>query len=142
MFPEAVEVTGAPLKGVDVDMNDCPDSVQTLAAVALFAKGATRVRNVKNLRVKETDRIGAIAKECAKLGAHVDETEDGFALTPPASVGSAEIETYRDHRMAMSFAVAALAAPGVVLCDPECVSKSYPGFFEHLESLGVTLRRC
>jgi 3-phosphoshikimate 1-carboxyvinyltransferase len=106
MFPEAIEVTGnGPLKGVDVDMNDCPDSVQTLAAVALFAKGVTRVRNVKNLRVKETDRIAAIAKECAKLGANVDEMEDGFALTPPAKVGSAEIETYKDHRMAMSFAV-------------------------------------
>jgi 3-phosphoshikimate 1-carboxyvinyltransferase len=142
MFPEAIEVTGnGPLKGVDVDMNDCPDSVQTLAAVALFAKGVTRVRNVKNLRVKETDRISAIAKECAKLGANVDEMEDGFALTPPAKVGSAEIETYKDHRMAMSFAVAAVAAPGILIKDPDCVSKSFPGFFEQLGTLGIKARR-
>jgi 3-phosphoshikimate 1-carboxyvinyltransferase len=142
MFPEAIEVTGnGPLKGVDVDMNDCPDSVQTLAAVALFAKGVTRVRNVKNLRVKETDRIAAIAKECAKLGANVDEMEDGFALTPPAKVGSAEIETYKDHRMAMSFAVAAVAAPGILIKDPDCVSKSFPGFFEQLGTLGIKARR-
>jgi 3-phosphoshikimate 1-carboxyvinyltransferase len=142
MFPEAIEVTGkGPLMGVDVDMNDCPDSVQTLAAVALFAKGVTRVRNVKNLRVKETDRIAAIAKECAKLGANVDEMEDGFALTPPAKVGSAEIETYKDHRMAMSFAVAAVAAPGILIKDPDCVSKSFPGFFEQLGTLGIKARR-
>jgi len=142
MFPEAIEVTGAaPLKGVDVDMNDCPDSVQTLAAVALFAKGVTRVRNVKNLRVKETDRIAAIAKECGKLGAHVDEMEDGFALTPPSKVGAAEIDTYKDHRMAMSFAVAAVAAPGIIIKDPDCVSKSFPGFFEQLGTLGIKARR-
>lgn len=142
MFPEAIEVTGnGPLKGVDVDMNDCPDSVQTLAAVALFAKGVTRVRNVKNLRVKETDRIAAIAAECGKLGASVDQMEDGFALTPPKKVGSAEIDTYKDHRMAMSFAVAAVAAPGIVIKDPDCVSKSFPGFFEQLGTLGIKARR-
>ncbi|HVR83295.1 MAG TPA: 3-phosphoshikimate 1-carboxyvinyltransferase [Planctomycetota bacterium] len=141
MFPEAIEVTGAALRGVDVDMNDCPDSVQTLAAVALFAKGVTRVRNVKNLRVKETDRIAAIAKECGKLGAHVDEMEDGFALTPPQKISSAEIDTYKDHRMAMSFAVVAVAAPGIVIRDPDCVSKSFPGFFEQLGTLGIKARR-
>src|SRR5436190_9688086 len=130
MFPEAIEVTGGRLKGVDVDMNDCPDSVQTLACVALFATGPTRVRNVKNLRVKETDRIAAIVKECGKLRAQVDATEDGFTLTPPSNVGAAEIDTYKDHRVAMSFAVAAVAVPGIVIRDPECVSKSFPGFFE------------
>ncbi len=141
MGPDFIELTGAPMKGVDVDMNNCPDSAQTLAAVALFAKGPTRVRNVKNLRVKETDRIAAIAKECGKLGAEVEEGTDGFTLTPPARVLPAEIDTYRDHRMAMSFAVAATAAPGVVIRDPECVSKSFPGFFEKLESLGLKLQR-
>lgn len=141
MLPDAIEVTGGKLQGVDVDMNDCPDSVQTLACVALFARGTTRVRNVKNLRVKETDRLAAIAKECAKLGAQVDQMEDGFTLTPPARVGAAEIETYRDHRMAMSFAVAAVAAPGIVICDPECVSKSFPGFFELLGTHGIKVRR-
>ena len=141
MFPEAIEVSGGKLRGVDVDMNDCPDSVQTLACVALFAKGPTRVRNVKNLRVKETDRIAAIVKECGKLGAQVDATDDGFTLTPPAKVGAAEIETYKDHRVAMSFAVAAVAAPGIVIRDPECVSKSFPGFFEQLGTLGIKARR-
>jgi 3-phosphoshikimate 1-carboxyvinyltransferase len=141
MFPEAVEVTGGPLKGVDVDMNDCPDSVQTLAAVAMFAKGSTRVRNVKNLRVKETDRIAAIAKECSKLGAVVEEKEDGFVLTPPLKVGSGEIETYKDHRMAMSFAVVGVAVPGILIKDPDVVSKSFPGFFEQLGTLGIKARR-
>jgi 3-phosphoshikimate 1-carboxyvinyltransferase len=138
---DSIEVRGAPLRGVDVDMNDMPDSVQTLACVALFAKGPTRVRNVRNLRVKETDRIAAVKREAEKLGARVEEHEDGFTLTPPARILPAEIDTYRDHRMAMSFAVAAVAAPGIVIRDPECVSKSFPGFFELLESLGVRVRR-
>jgi 3-phosphoshikimate 1-carboxyvinyltransferase len=139
--PESILLKGGPLRGVDVDMNDCPDSVQTLAAVALFAKGPTRVRNVPNLRVKETDRIAAIATECEKLGARVDQHADGFTLTPPSQVGAAEIETYRDHRMAMSFSVAAAARPGIILRDPECVSKSFPGYFELLESLGLRIHR-
>jgi len=71
----------------------------------------------------------------------VDEMEDGFALTPPAKVGAAEIETYRDHRMAMSFAVAAVASPGILIKDPDCVSKSFPGFFEQLGTLGIKARR-
>jgi 3-phosphoshikimate 1-carboxyvinyltransferase len=138
---DAIEVAGGALRGVDVDMNDMPDSVQTLACAALFAQGPTRVRNVGNLRVKETDRIAALAKELAKLGARVEEAPDGFTMTPPARVGGAEIETYKDHRMAMSFAVAAAAAPGIVIRDPEVVSKSFPGFFELLEFQGVKLRR-
>jgi len=139
--PDAIELRGGPLRGVDVDMNDCPDSVQTLAAVALFAKGGTRVRNVRNLRVKETDRLAAIAKELTKLGAKVKEEEDGFTMVPPAHVKPAQISTYRDHRMAMSFAVAGVAAPGIVIRDGECVSKSFPAFWDQLESLGVKLRR-
>jgi 3-phosphoshikimate 1-carboxyvinyltransferase len=139
--PDSIEVTGGSLKGVDVDMNDCPDSVQTLACVALFAKGATRVRNVRNLRVKETDRIAAIRKEAFKLGAQVDEADDGFTITPPVKVLPGEIDTYRDHRMAMSFAVASVGASGIVIRDPECVSKSFPGFFEQLELLGVRVVR-
>jgi 3-phosphoshikimate 1-carboxyvinyltransferase len=139
--PDWIEVKGGPLRGVDVDMNDCPDSVQTLACVALFAKGGTRVRNVRNLRVKETDRIAALAAELAKLGAKVKEEPDGLTVVPPAKPRPAAIETYRDHRMAMSFAVAAMAAPGIVIRDPDCVSKSFPGFFETLETLGTRLRR-
>jgi 3-phosphoshikimate 1-carboxyvinyltransferase len=136
-----IEVRGGALRGVDVDMNDMPDSVQTLACAALFAKGKTRVRNVKNLRVKETDRLRALAKELGKLGARVEEAEDGFTMHPPARLRPAEIETYKDHRMAMSFAVAAAAAPGIVIRDPACVSKSFPGFFEVLESQGVRVSR-
>lgn len=138
---DSIEVRGGPLRGVDVDMNDMPDSVQTLACLALFAQGATRVRRVANLRVKETDRIAAIAREAAKLGARVEEGPDGFTLYPPAHLKPAEIDTYKDHRMAMSFAVAAVAAPGIVIRDPECVSKSFPGFFEMLEAQGVRVRR-
>jgi 3-phosphoshikimate 1-carboxyvinyltransferase len=136
-----IEVTGKPLRGVDVDMNDCPDSAQTLACVALFAKGGTRVRNVRNLRVKETDRISALVKELGKLGAKVKEEADGFLVVPPAAFKAAEIDTYKDHRMAMSFAVAATALPGVVIRDPECVSKSYPFFFEQLEAQGLRVVR-
>jgi 3-phosphoshikimate 1-carboxyvinyltransferase len=136
-----IEVRGKPLRAVDVDMNDCPDSAQTLACVALFAKGGTRVRNVGNLRVKETNRIAALVKELTKLGAKVKEEADGFLVLPPAAFKPAEIDTYKDHRMAMSFAVAAAAAPGVVIRDPECVSKSYPFFFEQLEAQGLRVNR-
>jgi len=127
-------------RGVDVDMNDCPDSVQTLAVVALFANGATRIRNVRNLRVKETDRLAALAKELRKLGAQVTEFEDGLEIVP-GRLRPAVIETYRDHRMAMSFAVAGLAAPGIEILDPECVTKSFPRFWETLESCGVRITR-
>jgi 3-phosphoshikimate 1-carboxyvinyltransferase len=140
---DAVEVSaaGKTLRGVDVDMNDCPDSVQTLAVVALFAKGGTRIRNVRNLRVKETDRIAALAAELAKLGAKVIEEADGLTVVPPAAIKPAEISTYKDHRMAMSFAVAGAAAPGIVIRNPEVVSKSFPGFFEQLETLGIGVDR-
>ncbi len=129
------------MRGVDVDMNDMPDSVQTLAVTALFARGRTRVRNVGNLRIKETDRIAALAKELSKLGARVDEGKDCFSIWPPARPVPAVVETYGDHRMAMSFAVAAVAVPGITIADPECVSKSFPGFFDLLESLGVRVIR-
>lgn len=139
--PDWIELEGRPLRGVDVDMNDCPDSAQTLACVALFAKGGTRVRNVSNLRVKETNRIAALVKELAKLGAKVKEESDGFLVVPPAEIKPAEIDTYKDHRMAMSFAVAAARAPGIVIRDPECVSKSFPYFFETLEAQGLRVVR-
>jgi 3-phosphoshikimate 1-carboxyvinyltransferase len=136
-----IEVRGGALRGVDVDLNDMPDSVQTLACAALFAKGRTRVRNVRNLRVKETDRLRALAVELGKLGARVEEREDGLTIHPPAKVRPAGIETYKDHRMAMSFSVAAAASPGIVIRDPACVSKSFPGFFGVLESQGLRVVR-
>jgi 3-phosphoshikimate 1-carboxyvinyltransferase len=127
-------VKGAPLSGVDVDMNAFPDSVQTLAAIASFASGPTRIRNVANLRVKETDRIEAVTRELEKLGGKVDPSEDGL-LIHPAELHGGKVHTYGDHRMAMSFAVTALHIEGIEIEDPNCVRKSFPGFFDQLELL-------
>ena len=128
----ATTVHGAPLRGVDVDMNAISDTVMTLGVVALFARGITRIRNVAHIRHKETDRIAALAAELRKLGATVDEHPDGLVIIPPASIAPARIATYDDHRMAMSFALAGLAAPGVTILDPGCVAKTYPRFWDDL----------
>lgn len=119
----------APLRGIDVDMNAISDTVQTLAAVALFADGPTRVRGVAHNRHKETDRIGDLARELRKLGAEVAEHEDGMTITPGPTRG-ARVQTYQDHRMAMSLALVGLKTPGVEILDPACVDKTYPAFFE------------
>ncbi len=130
-------VTGGPLRGIDVDMNAISDTVMTLAVVALFADGLTRVRNVGHVRHKETDRIAALAAELRKFGAIVEEQRDGLILFPPARVATpAPIATYDDHRMAMSFALAGLKVPGVTILDPACVAKTYPGFWDDLARLG------
>ncbi len=121
---------GSPLTGIDVDLNEMPDMVQTLAVVALFADGPTHIRNVANLRVKETDRLAALATELRKLAATIDEREDGLSITPPDKIANASIATYDDHRMAMSFALATLAANGIVIEEPECVAKTFPNFFD------------
>ena len=126
---------GDPLRGIDVDLNDMPDTVQTLAVVALFAAGPTVIRNVANLRVKETDRLAALNRELAKLGATVEESADGLAITPPGRITAAYIDTYNDHRMAMSFALAGLRCPGLVINGPECVRKTFPGFFDCFEAM-------
>lgn len=123
------------LRGIAVDLNAMPDTVQTLAAVALFADGPTRIDNVANLRIKETDRIAALGAELAKLGAAVEPRPDGLTITPPRVVTPAEIRTYDDHRMAMSLALAGLGAGGVTIRDAGCVSKSFPGYFETLAAL-------
>jgi 3-phosphoshikimate 1-carboxyvinyltransferase len=123
--------TGA-LDGIEVDLNEMPDTVQTLAAVALFARGPTVIRNVANLRIKETDRIAALANELTRLGARVEAGADGLTIHPPPVLRAAEIETYDDHRMAMSFAVVGLAAGGIVIRNADVVSKSFPDFFEVL----------
>ncbi len=109
-------------------MSDVSDTVQTLASVALFVEGPTNVRNVAHNRVKETDRIGNLAIELRKFGVQVDEREDGLTIHP-APLNSAEIETYDDHRMAMSLALVGLKQPGVKILDPGCVSKTYPNYF-------------
>ncbi|MFN3466354.1 MAG: 3-phosphoshikimate 1-carboxyvinyltransferase [Candidatus Brocadiales bacterium] len=129
-----VELEGDSLKGIEVDLNDCPDLAQTLAVVALFAEGKTRIRNVANLRIKETDRIHAVVTELEKLGAKVREYEDGLDIEP-GKPRPARIETYGDHRMAMSFALAGLRIPGIVIKDPACVAKTFPNYFEELERL-------
>jgi 3-phosphoshikimate 1-carboxyvinyltransferase len=123
------------LRGIDVDMNAISDTVQTLAVVALFADGPTRVRGVAHNRFKETDRIGDLARELRKLGATVKEHADGLTIGPPAQIRPAVLETYEDHRMAMSLSLAGLAADGIRILDPACTAKTYPDFFADLERL-------
>jgi 3-phosphoshikimate 1-carboxyvinyltransferase len=130
----AVERGSAPLRGVDVDMNDMPDAALALAVVALFATGPTRIRNVANLRLKETDRLAALECELGRLGGRARSGPDWLEVEPGPLHGAA-IETYDDHRMAMSFALAGLRVPGVVIRDPGCVAKTWPDFFEALERL-------
>jgi 3-phosphoshikimate 1-carboxyvinyltransferase len=129
-----IEVKGRPLRGIDVDMNAISDTVQTLSAVALFAQGPTRITGVAHIRHKETDRIGDLARELRKLGAQVDELDDGLAIHP-GPLRPAEIETYDDHRMAMSLALPGLRLPGITILNPACTAKTYPRFFEDLERL-------
>lgn len=130
---DAVTVRGAPLRGVDADMNAMPDSAPTLAALALRAAGPTRIRNVATLRHKESDRLAALAQELRKFGAGVEIAPDGLTIEPPASPVAAAVESHGDHRIAMSFAVVG----DVTLLEPDVVSKSYPQFFEDLRSLGA-----
>jgi len=132
---DGVTVTGGPLQGVDVNMNAMSDTVQTLAVVSLFATGPTTISGVAHIRHKETDRIAALAAELRKLGAQVDERPDGLRIVPQNLHGAA-IDTYDDHRMAMSFALAGLRVPSVVIKDPGCTAKTYPGFFADLAKLG------
>jgi len=131
---DRIAVAGGPLHGVDVDLNAISDTVQTLGAVALFASGPTTVRGVAHIRHKETDRIGALATELRKLGATVEELADGLKITPGPLHGAA-LDTYQDHRMAMSLALVGLRVPGVVIRDPGCTAKTYPRFFEDLHRL-------
>jgi 3-phosphoshikimate 1-carboxyvinyltransferase len=133
---DSVTVRGTDvLEGIDIDLSAMPDQAQTLAVIALFAKGQTIIRGLHTLRVKETDRIAALAAELAKLGAKVEIEDDDLTIDPPASVRPATIDTYDDHRMAMSFAIAGTKVPGVVIKDPQCVNKTYPNFFEDLKQL-------
>ncbi len=127
----AITVCGGKLRGIDVDMNAISDTVQTLAAVALFADGPTTISGAAHIRHKETDRIHALACELRKIGAGVEERPDGLRITP-GKLRGAKIETYNDHRMAMSMALVGLAVPGIVILDPECTAKTYPDFFTDL----------
>lgn len=130
----SITVEGRPLKGIDIDMNAISDTAQTLAAVAPFADGPTRIRGVAHMRHKETDRVAALVSELSRLGLKVEEHADGLTIHP-GPMRPARIKTYDDHRMAMSFAVLGLRHPGVEIEDPECTSKTYPHFFEDLARL-------
>ncbi len=127
-----IEVVGPEkLRGIDVDMVGISDTVQTLAAIAPLANGPVTIRNVAHVRHKETDRITAVVAELRRLGIAVDEFNDGLTIYP-AETRPAVIETYDDHRMAMSFAILGCAAPGVIIDNPACVAKTFPDFFERL----------
>jgi len=133
--PAGVTVRGPEqLAPVEVDMNHCPDAALAVAVVALFAGGPSTIRNVASLRIKETDRLEALATELEKLGAEATTTSDSISITPGVPQG-ATVATYDDHRMAMAFTVAGLAIPDVRIADPECVSKTWPAFFEQMERL-------
>ncbi|HEV2108147.1 MAG TPA: 3-phosphoshikimate 1-carboxyvinyltransferase [Thermomicrobiales bacterium] len=133
-FVEVRGPAGGRLRGVDLDLNAISDTAQTLAAIAPFAGGPTTIRGIAHARLKETDRVAAIATELRRLGQHVEEQPDGVTIHP-APVVPADVQTYDDHRMAMSFAVTALRAPGVRILDPGCVAKTFPGFFTRLEEI-------
>lgn len=133
-YTEVVGPAGGKLRGVDLDLNAISDTAQTLAAIAPFAEGSTTIRGVHHARLKETDRVASVATELRKLGQEVVEREDGLTITP-RPVKPASIETYDDHRMAMSFAIAGLRASGVRILDPGCVQKTFPDYFQRLEQL-------
>ncbi len=127
-----IEVHGPARIGIDCDMSNISDTVQTLAAVSLFVDGPTTIRGISHNRLKETDRIGHLATELRKLGASVTEHADGFTMVP-GPVRGATLSTYNDHRMAMSLALVGLKVPGVEIENPDCVNKTYPNFFGDLQ---------
>ena len=128
-----VRATGA-LEGIDVDLRDTPDIAQTLAAVAVFAATPTTVRGIGFVRGHETDRLAAVVAELRRCGIDAEETEDGFVVRPGEPT-PAVVETYDDHRMAMSFALLGLRAPGIRIADPGCVAKTFPTYWRLLDRL-------
>ena len=133
-----VTISGRAAHGIEIDMNAISDTVPTLAVVALFAAGPTRITNVAHVRDKETDRIGDLVRELRRLGADVEERHDGLTVWPAGSatpLHGAVLQTYDDHRMAMSLALAGLRVPGVSIADPRCVAKTFPGYWRHLAAL-------
>jgi len=130
------EVTGpSELRSVDVDMRDIPDTAQTLAAIAPFANSPTTIRGIASTRVKETDRVAAMCTELARLGVPVTEHPDGLTIQPCHDIHPATVRTYNDHRMAMAFALIGLRVPGIEIENPGCVAKTFPNYFEVLETL-------
>ena len=133
--PTWVEAERNQLKGVDLDMNHIPDAAMTIATTALFADGPTTIRNIYNWRVKETDRLYAMATELKKLGAEVIEGEDYISVTPVKKLQHAAIDTYNDHRIAMCFSLVAFSDTPVTINDPGCTSKTFPTYFELFRSV-------
>ncbi|UFH59782.1 3-phosphoshikimate 1-carboxyvinyltransferase [Sulfurovum mangrovi] len=130
-----IAVSRGELHAIDMDFNHIPDAAMTIATTALFAKGTTTLRNIYNWRVKETDRLTAMATELRKVGAEVEEGEDYLKVTPPAVLKHAAIDTYDDHRMAMCFSLLALDPASVTINEPECTAKTFPTYFNVLESI-------
>lgn len=137
---DGLEVTARNLRAVDADLSETPDQVPTLAALAPFAEGTTQITDVPHLRIKESDRLSAMANELIRVGAEVEELEDGLIIpglwahsTPPAE--PVEVRTYGDHRIAMSMALVGLRRPGIAIRNPGVVAKSYPEFWTHLDRL-------
>jgi 3-phosphoshikimate 1-carboxyvinyltransferase len=136
--PDWIAVTGGlPLNGVDVDLSDLSDTAQTLAAVAPFAHTPTTIRGIASARLKETDRVTATCVELARLGVPIKEHSDGMTIFPCKAIRPATIHTYNDHRMAMSFALIGLKAPGIAIADPGCVTKTFPNFFTVLDQMSA-----
>lgn len=132
-----IKVTRNQLNGIDRDYNAIPDAAMTIATAGLFARGQTVIRNVYNWRVKETDRLHAMATELRKVGALVEEGEDYLKVTPPTALQHASIATYNDHRMAMCFSLLAFADCGVTIEDPDCTRKTFPQYFEAFAALAT-----
>ncbi|RJL54833.1 3-phosphoshikimate 1-carboxyvinyltransferase [Pectobacterium carotovorum] len=131
-----IECERGELHAIDMDMNHIPDAAMTIATAALFAQGGTTtLRNIYNWRVKETDRLAAMAIELRKVGAEVEEGNDYIRITPPTKLKVAEIGTYNDHRMAMCFSLVALSDTPVTILDPKCTAKTFPDYFEQLARL-------
>ena len=134
--PDFIEVSSTnTLTGVDLDMRDIPDTAQTLAVIAPFASTPTRIRGIASARVKETDRVHATCTELARLGILVEEHNDGMTIYPCNEIQSGTVHTYNDHRMAMAFALIGLQVEGITIENPSCVSKTFPNYFEVLETL-------
>ncbi len=132
---EGITVTGpTSLKAVDIDMKDMPDMVPTLAVLALFAKGTTRIRNVSHLQYKESDRLVTLHEELKKAGGSITRSDDGLEISG-STMHDARLNTHEDHRMAMSFALLGLKVSGIVLEGTECVSKSFPNFWDEFDKL-------
>ena len=130
-----IACTAGKLQAIDMDMNHIPDAAMTIATTALFAEGTTRLRNIYNWRVKETDRLSAMATELRKVGAEVEEGHDYILITPPATLIHADIGTYNDHRMAMCFSLVALSDTPVTILDPGCTAKTFPDYFVQLAKI-------